>query len=381
MISATTKAAWRELFPVTRNLTYLNHAALGPLSTRAFDAMHRHAVDQREFGATHWREWYAEYELLRAAAGRLIGAAPDEIAILKNTSEGISFVAEGLEWERGDNVVTTDLEFPSNFTPWKNLERRGVECRVVESRNGAYEPADVERLVDSRTRVVAVSSVAFHNGFAPDLEAIGAICDRRGILFCVDAIQSLGAIPVDVRRSRISFLAADGHKWLCAPEGAAIFYVAHEHRQKLRVIEYGWTNIERRGKFLGASTDLLPDARRFEAGSLNTNGIYGLRAAVDLVLEIGVETIAAEVIRIAGVLAEGLEGAGLTLGSPLPIRSGIVGATPPRAETLTLLKVHRQLEEMGIICSPREGMLRFSAHFYNDDADVKRVTQALARLG
>lgn len=381
MISETTKAAWRELFPVTKNLTYFNHAAVGPLSTRAFDAMQRHAVDQRDFGATHWRDWYAEYELLRAAAGRLIGAAPDEIAILKNTSEGISFVAEGLDWERGDNVVTTDLEFPSNFTPWKNLERRGVECRVVESRNGAYEPADVERLVDAKTRVVAVSSVAFHNGFAPDLDAIGAICDRRGILFCVDAIQSLGAIPVDVRRSRISFLAADGHKWLCAPEGAAIFYVAHEHRQKLRVIEYGWTNIERRGKFLDASTDLLPDARRFEAGSLNTNGIYGLRAALDLVLEIGIETISAEVIRIAEVLAEGLESAGLAIGSPRPIRSGIVGAIPPRTETLTLLKVHRHLEGMGVICSPREGMLRFSPHFYNDDADVKRVTQAFTRLG
>ena len=117
MISETTKAEWRALFPVTRNLTYFNHAAVGPLSTRAFDAMQRHAVDQREFGATHWRDWYAEYELLRASAGRLIGAAPDEIAILKNTSEGVSFVAEGLEWERGDNVVTTDLEFPSNFTP------------------------------------------------------------------------------------------------------------------------------------------------------------------------------------------------------------------------------------------------------------------------
>jgi cysteine desulfurase / selenocysteine lyase len=381
MISASTKPAWRELFPVTKNLVYFNHAAVGPLSTRAFEAMQRHAADQRDFGATHWKEWYAEYELLRAGAGRLIGAAPDEIAILKNTSEGLSFVAEGLAWERGDNVVTTDLEFPSNFTPWKNLERRGVECRVVESRDGAYDPGDVERLLDEKTRVVAVSSVAFHNGFAPDLDAIGAICDRRGILFCVDAIQSLGALPIDVRRSRISFLAADGHKWLCGPEGAAIFYVAHEHRQKLRVIEYGWTNIERRGKFLDASTDLLPDARRFEAGSLNTNGIYGLRAALDLVFEISIETISAEVLRIATLLAEGLEEAGLTIGSPRPIASGIVGALLPEAEALTLLKVHRRLEELGIVCSPREGMLRFSPHFYNDDSDVNRVTQAFSRLG
>ncbi|HEU4521152.1 MAG TPA: aminotransferase class V-fold PLP-dependent enzyme [Thermoanaerobaculia bacterium] len=367
----------RALFPVTRNLVYFNHAAVGPLSTRAFDAMKKHAEDQRDYGATHWKAWYAEYEALRAAAGRLIGAAPDEIAILKNTSEGLSFVAEGLEFESGDNVVTTDLEFPSNFTPWKNLERRGVECRVVESRDGAYTPEDVERLIDDRTRVVSVSSVAFHNGFAPDLDAIGAICDRRGVLFCVDAIQSLGALPIDVRRSRISFLAADGHKWLCGPEGAAVFYVAHEHRDKLRIIEYGWTNIERRGKFLNTSTELLPDARRFEAGSLNTNGIYGLRAAIDLVLEIGIEEIAARTIRIATLLADELEAAGIRIGSPRPIASGIIGAIPALTETTTLLKIHRQLEEQGIICAPREGMLRFSPHFYNDEDDVRRVVRAL----
>lgn len=370
------KAALRKLFPITSKLVYFNHAAVGPLSTRAFEAMQAHAADQRDYGATHWKEWYAEYEALRAAAGRLINAAPDEIAILKNTSEGLSFVAEGLDWKAGDNVVTTDLEFPSNFTPWKNLERLGVECRVVESRGGAYSPADVERLTDARTRLVTVSSVAFHNGFTADLDAIGARCHSRNILFCVDAIQSLGALPIDVRRSRISFLAADGHKWLCGPEGAALFYVANEHRQRLRILEYGWTNIERRGKFLGSSTELLPDARRFEAGSLNTNGIYGLRAAIDLLLEIGVEEIAAEVVRLAGVLALELERAGFRIGSVTPPRSGIVGAIPPTGEALTLLKIHRRLEEQGVVCAPREGMLRFSAHFYNDESDIRRAVEA-----
>lgn len=378
MSAISNVSSFRALFPVTRNLVYFNHAAVGPLSVRAYEAMEKHAADQRDYGATHWKAWYHEYELLRAAAGRLINAAPDEIAILKNTSEGLSFVAEGLDWQRGDNVVTTDLEFPSNFTPWKNLERRGVECRVVESHGGAYTPEDVERLVDARTRLVSVSSVAFHNGFAPDLDAIGAICDRRGALFCVDAIQSVGALPMDVRKSRISFLAADGHKWLCGPEGAAIFYVANEHRHKLRVIEYGWTNIERRGKFLNASTDLVGDARRFEAGSLNTNGIFGLRAAIDLILEVGIDAIAARLIEVATHLADSLERAGVRIGTPRPIASGIVGAIPALTETTTLLKIHRQLEEQGIICAPREGMLRFSPHFYNDENDVQRVAQALA---
>jgi selenocysteine lyase/cysteine desulfurase len=368
---------WRDLFPVTRHLVYFNHAAVGPLSQRASDAMEWHARDQRDHGALHWREWYAEIERLRASAARLIGATdPREIAILKNTSEGLSFVAAGLRWREGDNVVTTALEFPSNYTPWKRLEARGVECRV------AATPAldQIEPLVDAWTRVVSVSSVAFHNGFTADLDALGDFCAQRGIFFCVDAIQSTGVLPIDVRRSKISFLAADGHKWICGPEGAAMFYVAAEHREALDVIESGWTNIERKGKFLGCGTDLLPDARRFEAGSLNTNGIYGARAAIDLLLEIGVETIARTTLELAERLADGLESIGFRVASPRPLRSGIVGATPPRVEGRELLRLHGELEREGIVCAPREGLLRFSPHFYNDADEVDRVVDALRRL-
>ncbi len=371
------KAQIRELFPVTRNLVYMNHAAVGPLSVRAFEAMQQHALDQREHGALHWRRWYAEYERFRESAARLINAAPDEVSILKNTSEGLSFVAEGFRWQPGDNVITTDLEFPSNYVPWKNLERRGVECRVVESGNGAYSPEDVEKLIDANTRIVTVSSVAFHNGFAADLDAIGAICARRKVFFCVDAIQSLGAVPVDVQRSNISFLAADSHKWLCGPEGAATFYVRAVDRDQLEVIENGWSNIERRGKFINCSTDLLPDARRFEAGSLNTNGVHGVRAAIDLLLEIGIEEIAVEIVRIAEMLAERLESIGFRVATPRPVRSGIIGAIPPSVDSTTLLRLHRKLEENGIVTAPREGMLRFSPHFYNDENDIERVISVL----
>ncbi|HYH08748.1 MAG TPA: aminotransferase class V-fold PLP-dependent enzyme [Thermoanaerobaculia bacterium] len=363
---------FRDLFPVTRNLVYFNHAAVGPLSVRACEAMERHARDQRDFGALHWREWYAEIDRLRESAARLIGAAANEVAILKNTSEGISFVAAGLRWSAGDNVVTTALEFPSNWTPWKRLEERGVECRVAEL--PAVEA--IEPLLDERTRIVSVSSVAFHNGYVADLEAIGAMCERRGVLFCVDAIQSVGVLPIDVRKAQIHFLAADGHKWMCAPEGAAIFFVAAEKRELLEPIENGWTNIERRGKFIGCSTDWLSDARRFEAGSLNTNGIYGLRAAIELLQEIGIGQVRALALGVAKTLAEGLDSIGWKapfLGSP------IIGATPPSVEK-SILWYHRKLEEHGIVCAPREGLVRFSPHFYNDGDDVARIVDALQRL-
>ena len=368
----------RDLFPVTSNIVYMNCAAVGPLSVPAAEAMIAHAVNQREYGALHWREWYAEYVRLREAAARLLGATPAEIAILKNTSEGLSFVAEGIRWRAGDNVVTSDLEFPSNSTPWRNLDRRGVALRVVRSRGGAFAPDDVEALIDDRTRVVTISSVAFHNGFAADLDAIGEICARRGVLFCVDAIQSVGVLPTDVRRSKIDFLAADGHKWMCGPEGAAIFYVAKEKLDELDVIEHGWTNIERRGKFIDCPGDLLPDSRRFEAGSLNTNGVYGLRASLELLLETGIERIAEYVVALATRFADRLEEIGWRVGSPRPIGSAIVGAIPPAVEP-SLLRWHRLLEENGVVCAPREGMLRFSPHLFNEDAEVDKVIELLAR--
>lgn len=370
---------YARFFPVIRDLVYFNHAAVGPLSTRAYDAMERQARDQRDSGALHWRDWMAEYERFRESGSRILGCAPDEVSILKNTSEGLSFVAEGLRWNAGENVVSTALEFPSNLVPWKRLERRGVECRIVEAPDGTYSARDVERLIDERTRVVTLSSVAFHNGFAPDLDAIGAVCAARGVLFCVDAIQSVGVLPTDVRRAKIDFLAADGHKWMCGPEGTALFYAAAEKRELLEVLESGWMNIERGGKFLGSPADLLRDGRRFEAGSLNTNGVYGLRAALDLLLEIGLEEISRAALEVANALADGLESIGWRIGSPRPLRSPIVGAIPPDVEK-SLLWYHRRLEEEGIVCAPREGMLRFSPHFYNDRTAVDRVVTALERL-
>jgi cysteine desulfurase/selenocysteine lyase len=393
--------AWdrlKTLFPVTRNCIYFNHAAVGPLPSTTVEAMRNHAEDQREFGALHWREWYAEHDRLRAAAARLIGAVAGEIAILKNTSEGLAFVAEGYKWREGESVVTTDLEFPSNYTPWKHLERRGVECRVVRNVNGRVEPEQIEAAVDAGTRIVTISSVAFHNGFAANLEAIGEICARRGVLFCVDAIQSLGVLPIDVRKAKIAFLAADGHKWLLGPEGTAIFYCAAEHRDRLEVVESGWTNIRRRASFIETPPDFLEGGRRFEAGSLNTNGTYGLRASLDLIDEIGVATIGERAVRIATRLAEGAESAGCRVGSPRPIRAPIIGVYPPPVEIARLNAItgadlpssasagavlgalHAWLEREKVVCAPREGMLRFSPHFYNAEEEVDRVVELLGQL-
>lgn len=388
----------RTQFPVTSNVIYLNHAAVGPLSKKASDAMERHARNQRDFGALEWREWYAEHTRLRNAAARLTGATPGEISILKNTSEGLSFVAEGLRWYAGDNVITTDMEFPSNFTPWIHLQRRGVECRMVRNRNGAFTAADIEPLIDRRTRLVAVSSVSFHNGFAADLDAIGELCSSKKVLLCVDAIQSLGAIGIDVKRSKISFLASDGHKWLLGPEGTAIFYCAEDVRDQLEVLEVGWMNFDLKGDWIGQRPELRNDGRRFEAGSLNTNGIYGLRASIDLLLEVGMDEVEKEVIRMAEYLRRRLDGIGWPVTAGGTQRSGIVSVTPPRVDQerlrcllnetkassgssgSTLMQLHRLLEKSRVVCSPREGMLRFAPHFYNDETEIDLTIDVLKSI-
>jgi selenocysteine lyase/cysteine desulfurase len=382
----------REQFPVTDRLVYLNHAAVGPLSHAAYSAMERHAREQRDLGALNWRDWIGESVEFREEAAALIGSDPSEISILKNTSEGISFVANGLRWKEGENVVTTDLEFPSNSVPWRRLASRGVECRLVTTRNGAFTAADVEPRIDPKTRILSVSSVYFHNGFRPDLAELGDLCRAKGILFCVDAIQSLGAIPMDVRAARIDFLAADGHKWLLGAEGTAIFYGAAEARDRLEVLESGWLNVQRGDEMLGVSTELRKDGRRFEAGSLNTNGIYGLRASIALLRHIGIENIEREVIWVASTLAAALESLGLELRTPRPIRSGIISVAAPQDVDIPRLRelseapdqladplvlFHRWLEMNDVICSVREGMLRFAPHFYNDEEDIERVRETL----
>jgi len=203
---------------------------------------------------------------------------------------------------------------------------------------------------------------------------------RRNVLFCVDAIQSVGVLPMDVRRAKIDFLCADGHKWMCGPEGGAIFYVAKERIELLDVLEHGWTNVDRGGRFLDCGINLLPGSRRFEAGSLPTIGIHGLRAAIDLLLEVGIETISDYVIDLATRFADRLEEIGWRVATPRPIRSGIIGAIPPGTEP-SLLRWHRTLEENNVICAPREGLLRFSTHLFNEEVEVDRVISLLREQG
>jgi len=366
----------RSLFPVTQRYVFLNHAAVAPLSSRAAEAVRNHVADVEEYGDAHSSDWDRMVERTRASAAELINARADEIAFVKNTTEGISFVANGVRWQPGDNVVITNVEFPANVYPWLSLERRGVEVRMVEEVDGRIPPEDVEQAMDGRTRVLALSFVEFLSGFRNDLERLGAAAKRRGALFVVDAIQGLGALRLDVKQCQIDFLSADGHKWLMGPEGIGIFYVAEDALEQIDVVEAGWMSVVDWRDYLQYDFTLQPNARRFECGTYNTMGIAGLGAAIDLLLEVGLDEVEARVLGITDRFCEGLARKGCRLFSSRAARerSGIVTFTHPSVPSA---KIRSRMREADVIVALRSEMIRMSPHFYISEDDIDRALDAI----
>jgi selenocysteine lyase/cysteine desulfurase len=359
-------------FPIRQQLTYLNHAAVAPLCKPAADAMKHLADDCMNHGSLHYGEWMAVYEGLRKSAARLIGAEPGEIALVKNTSEGIATVALGLDWRPADRIVAFREEFPANYFPWKRLEQKGISVTWLS----VTDP--LERIEEAcrGARLLAISFVQFLSGYRAPLQEIGEICHRNHCILLVDAIQGLGAFPIDVRASRIDALAADGHKWLLGPEGCAILYIKQDLQDLVEPIEFGWTNVEKYADYASRDMTLRRDAGRYEPGTLNTIGCFGLKAAIDFLLEVGVGEIAPLVRNLADKLAEGARTRGYQLfREPTPeTASGIVSFRKP---AMPAEEVVRTLKARGIMTAPRAGWVRTSPHFYISPEDIDRVLEAL----
>lgn len=368
---------YRAEFPVTHSSIYMNHAAVAPISRRVLHAMVSLLEDVHHCGAEHWDRWVEAYEAARRSAARLLNADPGEIAFTKNTSEGISFFANGLAWQPGDEVVSIASEFPANFYPWKFQEKKGVRLRLVEEAQGRLSLEALAAALTSRTRVVAVSFVQFLSGFRLDLEKLGDICAGHGCLLFVDAIQGLGAFPLDVRRCHIAGLAADGHKWLLGPEGAALLFLNREFLDKVSPSTVGWTSVRAWNDFSSRALVWREGARRFEAGTLNTAGVYGLGAALDLLLEVGVDAIGERILDLTARLRRGLLDQGHWVFGPLERAeaSGIVSFVPRQGEpedAVARLRAHR------VQVSERCGKVRVAPHFYNTEEEIDRVLELLS---
>jgi cysteine desulfurase / selenocysteine lyase len=368
-------ALWEEYadqFPVREHLVYMNHAAVAPLSKRAAYAMKALADDCLEFGSLHYDRWLAEYEGVRVAAAKLIGAHSSEIALVKNTSEGIATVAMGLDWKPGDRVLAFREEFPANFFPWKRLEQRGVSVTWLSIRDG------LERIDEAcrGARLLAISFVQYLGGYRAPLAAIGDICRRNSCIFLVDAIQGLGAFPLRAKAWGIHALAADGHKWLLGPEGCGILYIDEALQDRVEPVEFGWTNVAHYTDYASRDMELRPDAGRYECGTLNTIGCFGLRAAMEFLLQVGISEIGAAVQRLGDQLASGLQAKGYELMEQRTPETGagIVSFRKPGWEAADIV---RKLRAAGIVVAPRVGWVRASPHFYISPGDVDRALELL----
>lgn len=361
-------------FPVRKSLVYFNHAAVAPLPRRVAEALAAYNENVRDRGLADWRRWYAAIDKTREKAARLIGAHAAEIAFLPNTSWGLNLVARAFPWTPGDNVVSDDMEFPSNAYPWLSLEKLGVECRLARSRDGRITLDDITERVDARTRVVAVSWVAFHNGFVYPIDEIGRFCRERGLLFVIDAIQGLGVLPIDVETAGVDVLVADSHKWLLGGEGSAVFYVSERARDRVPPLFSGWWNVKHERSYLDYALDFHSGGRRYEPGTLPMANVAGLSAALDLLEEVGADVIQAGILQVTRALKRGLAERGWRVATPEPSRSGILAAVPPGPDPRAVAK---RLEARGIIITPREGFVRFSPHFYNDAAEAARIFEAM----
>ncbi len=359
-------------FPVTESLIYLNHAAVAPLCKPAADAMKWLADDACLNGSLHYDKWMDCYAGLRAATAKLINASPEEIAIVKNTSEGIATVAMGLDWKAGDRVVAFKEEFPANYYPWLRLESRGVVITWLS----IYDPLEKLAAALPGARLLAISYVNYLSGYRVDLQAIGELCRQHGCFYFVDAIQGMGAFPLDVERCHIDALAADGHKWMLGPEGNGVLYIRKKWQDAIEPVEFGWTNPANYADYSSRDMTLRPDAGRYECGTLNTIGCFGQRASIEFLLEVGISTASALIWARAHQLAEGVKGKGyeLMLDHSAETGSGIVSFRHASVDSRVIVS---DLKRNKITAAPRQGWVRMSPHFYNSEQEIERVLEVL----
>ncbi|MFL5339934.1 MAG: aminotransferase class V-fold PLP-dependent enzyme [Gemmataceae bacterium] len=363
--------AFRANFPVVNQWAFLDHAAVAPLPTPAVRALAEYADSLAANGIAEVGWWVHRVKEVRQSAARLLNADIDEIAFIKNTSEGINFVAEGFPWKPGDNVVQAAEEFPSNLYPWLNQAGRGVEVRSVASRGSRIRIDDIRDAMDAKSRMVSLSFVEFASGFRNDLDAIGNLCRERGALFFVDAIQGLGVYPLDVKRSPVDFLAADSHKWLLGPEGIGVFWIRKELIERLHPISVGWNSVVDCYNFSKIDFRLKPSAGRWEGGAPNIAGITAMGASLELLLGVGIANVRQRVEEVTDHLCDRAASAGLEVFSSRREgeKSGIVSLLTPGRDPQEL--VHR-CRDAGIIVNNRSGRLRLSPHAYNTPEEIDR---------
>lgn len=368
----------RALFPLTERVVYLNHAAVSPPPTPALEAISAQMADVAQNGSLHYRSWVAVKERARRLAAGMIGARPEQLAFMRNTSDGLSTIANGLSWRAGDNLVTFRGEFPSNIYPWLRLrEAHGVEVRMCEERDGRIELDELIGLIDRHTRVVAISHVQYASGFRADVERLGRAARKHDALLVVDVIQGMGALPINVEAELIDAAAGACHKWLLTPEGVGLLYLSDRARERVQPTLVGWVSVPDPEDYGNFEQGWNRAALAWETGTGPSTLLHGLDASLRLLTETGIERIATHLEELTDYLCERLVGRDYEIISSRRTgeKSQIV-CIRHRGER-TAMSLYAHLKRQGIIAAPRGDRLRIAPHLYNTVQDIDALLAAL----
>lgn len=368
----------RALFPITERLVYLNHAAVSPPPTTTLRAVEAQLKDVAENGVLHYRSWIAVRERVRSLLAEMLGARPHQVAFMRNTSDALSTVANGLRWCPGENVVTFRREFPSNVYPWLRLrETEGVEVRFCDERDGRVDTEELIGLIDKGTRVVAISHVQYGSGFRSDLERLGRAARAHDALLVVDVIQAMGVLPINVEAELIDVAAGGCHKWLLTPEGVGLIYLSDRARERIEPTLVGWTSVPEPEEYDNFEQGWADGALAWETGTFPTSLVHGLEASLSLLKETGIERIAAHLNELTDFLCERVMARGYKVASSRRAgeKSQIVCLEPQGEWTPLALYAH--LKKQSIVAAPRGERLRVSPHLYNTIEDMEALASAL----
>jgi selenocysteine lyase/cysteine desulfurase len=369
----------RSLFSHPGRVVYLNHAAVSPPPVKTIEAVTAQMRDVAENGSLHYRNWITVRERARKLAAEMIGAEPDQVAFMRNTSDGLSTIANGLAWREGENIVTFRGEFPSNVYPWLRLREAGkVEVRFCEERDGRVDIDELISLIDSRTRIVAISHVQYGSGFRIDLERLGRAARRHDALLVVDVIQAMGALPINVEAELIDAAAGACHKWLLTPEGVGMLYLSDRARERIKPTLVGWTSVPDPEDYSNFEQNWSQGTLPWETGTAPTALIHGLEASLSLLQETGIARIAAHLNELTDYLCERLQGRDYQIVSSRRAgeKSQIVCIQHRRSEW-SPMALYNHLKKQGIIVAPRGTRLRISPHLYNISEEVDALAEAL----
>lgn len=368
----------RALFPALQTYTYLNSAAVSPMPVTAVDAVHSQLLDVSGHGSEHFADWIATKNRARALVSEMLGVQAEQIAFMRNTSDGFASIANGLKWQKGDNIVSFENEFPANFYPWRRVrDAYGIELRLAPERDGRIDLDELISLIDTNTRVVTISAVQYASGFRADLERIGRAARAVDALFAVDIIQGFGAMGFDLPAQYVDIAAGASHKWLCAPEGCGILYLSDRARERVEPTFVGWISVETPWDFADQEQTFKPNALAWESGTGPSSLFYGLEQSLSLLNKTGLDKIDRYLGELSDHLCDLLVGKNYELISSRAENEKSAIVCVKHRGGLDCNEIAERLQNEKIIVSPRGDRLRIAPHFYNNADDLEKLAASL----